>query len=351
MQPPSSTGREPGDLPLARGPVSRLVLDLLTGDPDGAHPLVHLDPDGTDPLADEDLQIALWACYELHFRGFTGVDPEWEWAPALLHVRRQMEKVVLDHLLDAVALEVDEAMAAPGDLATRFFDLTESFPGPALSSVVGRQADRDQVLEFLAHRSVYQLKEADPHTFVVPRLEPTPKATFMEIQFDEYGAGRPDRVHQRLFAKTMAAAGLDDGYAAYVDAVPAQTLALGNIVSLLGLHRRWRGAAVGHLAAVEATSSLPCRLYASGVRRVGLDDEVAVFFDEHVEADAVHEQLAVRGICGSLVEGEPELERDVFLGAAFLLHGEVRFAEMLLAAWADGTSALASQPVRESVPA
>ncbi|MDO9377649.1 MAG: iron-containing redox enzyme family protein [Nocardioidaceae bacterium] len=349
MQPTPSTGRAPGDLPIARGPLSRHVLDLLSGDPDVDGPLVDLDVSSDDPLADDDLQVALWTLYELHFRGFTGIDPGWEWSPRLLHVRRQLERVLLAHLLNAVAPEVDAAMAASGDLASRFFELCETYPGPSLSSVVGRQADRAQVLDFLAHRSVYQLKEADPHTFVVPRLDAVTKATLVEIQFDEYGAGRPDRVHQHLYARTMAAAGLDDAYAAYVDDVPAQTLALSTVVSMLGLHQRWRGAAVGHLAAVEATSSLPCRLYAAGVRRVGLPDEVATFFDEHVEADAVHEQLAVRDVCGSLVRAHPELERDVLLGAALCLHTEVRFAEMLLAAWADGSTAPTGRA--ERVPA
>ena len=28
-----------------------------------------------------DLQLALYMCYELHYRGFSGVDPTWEWNP------------------------------------------------------------------------------------------------------------------------------------------------------------------------------------------------------------------------------------------------------------------------------
>ena len=64
-------------------------------------------------------------------------------------------------------------------------------------------------------------------------------------------------------------------------------------MSLFGLHRRWRGAALGHLAAVEMTSSEPSRRYSAGLRRLGFDERVTVFYDEHVEADAVHEQIAV----------------------------------------------------------
>ena len=37
-----------------------------------------------------DLQLALYMCYELHYRGFAGVDPSWEWNPGLLHLRGQI---------------------------------------------------------------------------------------------------------------------------------------------------------------------------------------------------------------------------------------------------------------------
>ncbi|MDN5717868.1 MAG: iron-containing redox enzyme family protein, partial [Janibacter sp.] len=90
-------------------------------------------------------------------------------------------------------------------------------------------------------------------------------------------------------------------------------------MSIFGLHRRWRGAAMGHLAAFESTSSLPCRRIAAGARRLGLPDAVAAYYDEHVEADAVHEQLAVHGICVPMVAAEPVLREDVLLGVAACL--------------------------------
>ncbi len=57
------------------------------------------------------------------------------------------------------------------------------------------------------HRSAYQLKEADPHSWAIPRLSGPPKAALVEIQADEYGGGRPDRMHAELFADAMEALG------------------------------------------------------------------------------------------------------------------------------------------------
>src|SRR5690349_24653236 len=100
----------------------------------------------------------------------------------------------------------------------------------------------------------------------------------------------------------MRAAGLDDTYGAYVDDLPAVTLASLNMMSMFGLNRRLLGAIVGHLAAFEMTSSIPNRLYGDGMRRLGFGEDVTDYFEEHVEADAVHEQIAGRDLTGSLVE-------------------------------------------------
>jgi hypothetical protein len=95
------------------------------------------------------------------------------------------------------------------------------------------------------------------------------KAALVEIQFDEYGGGRPERMHAELFRCMMDCVGILSTYGAYGDSVPAVTLATGNLISLYGLHRRLRGALVGHLAAFEMTSSIPNRRYGDGLRRLG----------------------------------------------------------------------------------
>jgi Iron-containing redox enzyme len=66
-------------------------------------------------------------------------------------------------------------------------------------------------------------------------------------------------MHAALFADTTRRLGLDDSYGAYIDSVPAVTLAWANALTLFGLHRRHRGILVEHLAASEMTSSQPNR--------------------------------------------------------------------------------------------
>jgi hypothetical protein len=196
------------------------------------------------------------------------------------------------------------------------------------------------MLEFAVRRSAYQLKEADPHSWALPRLTGPPKAAMVEIQADEYGGGRAPRIHAALFAKAMRGLGLDPAYGAYLDHIPGVTLATVNLMSLLGLHRRWRGAIVGHLALFEMTSSVPNRRYAAALRRLGADDETCDFFDEHVTADAVHEAIAAVDLAGGLARQEPSLTPDILWGAKALVELEDRWATHLLGAWEEGRSSL-----------
>src|SRR4051812_49790515 len=151
-------------------------------------------------------------------------------------------------------------------------------------------------------------------------------------------------MHSELFAGLMRALGLDATSGALWDVAPAVAFTSVNTMSLFGLHRRWRGAALGHLTCVEMTSSEPSRRYSAGLRRLGFDERTTVFYDEHVEADAVHEQIASVDMCGSLVAESPQLTADVLFGAACSLAADGLTAGYLLDAWEAGQSALRDRP-------
>jgi hypothetical protein len=294
-----------------------------------------------DVTHDEDLQLTLWVCYELSYRGFEHVDEQWEWQPDLLRLRTEVEQLWLAQLQDTIT----PPPAEPNRIAAALTELVAADDAPSLSGHLQRTATRAQFREFVAHRSIYHLKEADPHSWAIPRLGGTVKAALVEIQADEYGDGRPGQMHSTLFATTMRALDLDDSYGHYVDHVPAITLASSNLMSLFGLHRRWLGAILGHLAVLEMTSSLPNRRYGNGLRRLGGDEQATRFFDVHIAADAVHEQIAAHDLCGGYVAQHPQATGDVLFGAACCLALEGQFAAYLLDHWAQGLSTLDQQVV------
>ncbi len=316
-------------LPSARGPVSAALIDVL----DGRGGTLPATPRFGDA---EDLHLTLFICYEFAYRGWDGVSDRWEWDPELLRIRavaeEQFESTL--HELAGPPAPVDPA-TVPGQLR----EIVEA-DGPSLSGHLRARATREQFREFVTHRSVYHLREADPHTYVIPRLAGKPKAALIEIQLDEYGGGDLPRMHQELFKKTMHWFGLDLTYGAYVDSVGAATLASNNMMSLFALHRRNRGALIGHLAAYEMTSTQPNRAYGNGLRRLGGDPDATAFYDEHVEADAVHEQIAAYDLAGSFATAEPELAGDVLFGARCAMAWDAHWAGEILAAWDAGRSAL-----------
>jgi hypothetical protein len=281
--------------------------------------------------------LGLYICFELHYRSFPGVDPGWEWNPALLGARTALER----GFLDALAREVGPGPAVdPPEVGDLLFRLEAEDDGPSLSRHLETSAGLEEFREFVAHRSLYQLKEADPHSWAIPRLAGAAKTALLEVQSDEYGGGRPERMHSRLFAKTMRALGLDDRENAYLAHAPGTTLATVNLMSALGLRAARRGAIVGHLAMFEMTSARPNRRYGNALRRLGFGTEATDFYDEHVEADAVHENIAAYDLAGGLARQEPELAEDIVFGARALLHVEARFASALLTAWERGESSL-----------
>ncbi len=317
-------------LPTARGPLSQQLFAAMRADAE-----VPASDVATD---DEDVQLSLWALYELHYRGFDDVDVRREWDPALLSLRAELEAPFEDRL----RTEVQPALGELGEdiVAALTTIVTVDSDSPSLPSHLHREATAEQYHEFLVQRSVYHLKESDPHAWAVPRLDGAAKVALAELQYDEFGAGVPSHLHSTLFGDALEGAGLDRTYGAYVDLVPAYTLAVNNAMSLFGLHRRLRGACMGHLAAFEMTSSLPCRRYAQGAERLDLDARVVRYFDEHIEADAVHEQIAARGICQRLVEQDATLRDDVLLGAAVCVHLDDVAGARMMQAWGEGRSSL-----------
>ena len=324
-----------------RGPLSAAASALLRGEP-SVTPVV----DVADPLTDDDLQLALYLCYEMHFRSLDGVDDRVEWDPRLLAFRAELERC-FEGALRAVAVVTPTAQ--PVDVALR--GLIDADSAPSVSSFLAREGTVAMFREFLMHRSAYHLREADPHTFAIPRLRGRAKAAMVEIQADEYGGGDHRWMHSALFASSMRALGLDTREGTYVADLPGVTLATVNLMSLFGLHRRLRGAAVGHLAVFEMTSCIPNRRYGDGLRRLGFDEQATRYFDEHVEADAAHGAIAATDMAGSLVEDHPAMLCDVLFGGAALLALEHRWADHVLGAWRSGRDALWSSAAGQRLPA
>ncbi|QNE22688.1 hypothetical protein F1D05_38325 [Kribbella qitaiheensis] len=89
------------------------------------------------PWADEDLQLALWCCYELHYRGFDDVDKAAQWDLDILAFRAEVERPWLDWLC-ATYLPAN----ATGQVSRVLRELVDHDDGPALAAYLRRHAKR-----------------------------------------------------------------------------------------------------------------------------------------------------------------------------------------------------------------
>lgn len=330
------------NLPLPRGPLSAAIVNHLRNG-DALSPPTSFDP-SLNSLIDDDLHLALWVCYELHHHGFDEVADDEEWCVQVLAFRQVLESAFEQALRHEHALE---SFPADPDVAIRV--LAER-AGPPLASTIA-EGTLDQLREFAVHRSAYQLKEADGHTWALPRLRGPARSAMIEIQFDEYGQGVPGQAHSELFAAALRDLGLDDRFGRYVERLPGPTLATDNLVSMFGLNRRLRAALVGHLALFEITSVTPMSKYLSAARRHGDLPHLARFYEVHVEADLHHGDLAMGRMVAHLVRDEPALASDVVFGAGAVARVEARFARHVLSRWETGRSSLYEAPTVAPAPA
>ncbi|MCO1580799.1 iron-containing redox enzyme family protein [Crossiella sp. SN42] len=316
-------------LPRPRGPLSAAVVRILREEPGTAT----FPAPGTPEPFGEDLHLALYTLYELHYQGFAEADPDWEWDPAMIAFRTALERTFLAALRHEVAGGAD-VWSTVDEL------LVEPVEGNGVSHFLRDEGEWWQVREYFTHRSLYHLKEADPHAWVLPRLRGKAKAALVAVEFDEFGGGDAERMHSQLYANLLTGAGLDPGYLAYLDRVPAVALAPVNMMSLFGLRRSLRGALVGHFAAAEITTAPSARRMAQALERLNADPACVEFFTEHIEADAVHEQVLRHDVLGDLLAREPELAADVVLGVQATEFLEQRLAEHLLGCWRAGQTSL-----------
>ena len=264
--------------PKARGALSEALFEAMRVRPgDLAAALA-----GARAESVEDEQIALWALYELHYRGFDDLDGDLEWEPALLALRQALERQFEARLRERyVGPELD------GAFADNFFSFVEDHDGPSLADHV-RRARRPRP----GARAAPAPLDLPPQGGRPHRLGGAAAPTARQG-----GAGRAPvrRVRRRRpqpAARPPLRARAGGGRAALgVRRLrrrrPVEILEQNNAMSLFGLHRRLRGAAVGHLAAFETTSSLPSRRLAQGLDRLGLRRPMVDYYDEHVAADAV----------------------------------------------------------------
>lgn len=264
-----------------------------------------------------DLQLALYVGYELHHRGFAGVDPRWEWDPGVLQLRARLEESFGTALREGVG-DVSEHKVV--DEIRRLFKQR-----PVLADHLREQGTWPQLREYFAQRSVHRLKTDDSRAWATHAMTPA-----------QSSSATADGSAPHSFAEVLKAAGLDPGYLRYLNDVSAEALALVNMMSMFGLHRNLRGAAAGQMLATKIAVRRASGALVDALVRVAAPAPCVQFYRAHTGP-------ASKARCdtvGALLEREPELESDVVLGIRAFELIEDRFATRLVTCWTEGRTSL-----------
>ena len=201
--------------------------------------------------------------------------------------------------------------------------------------------------EFLIHRSAYQLKEADPHSWALPRLSGPPEGG---------PRGDPGRRVRRRQARADPRHDVRPRHGGAAASTRPRRLSRRDP----RLHARHRqpDVAPGPPPALARRDRGPPRavrddlvdteppLRDAGCAGSASASEATAFFDEHVEADAVHENIAAVDLAGGLARQQPELGADVLWGARALAGSTARWPRPSCARWEAGESSLRAADAR-----
>lgn len=146
-------------IPEPRGPISAAVIAILTSQPaesgEALNALEALVPVqlavARDTVEDDDIPLALFCLYELHYGGLDGVDDGWEWNPGLIAVRRLLEQPFEQGLRTAARDAVPGVPSVPATgpvsdgVATVLFALAAADTGPSLSRYIAKEATLAQL--------------------------------------------------------------------------------------------------------------------------------------------------------------------------------------------------------------
>ena len=340
LAPAPESVRAPDDarwplLPWARGPLSHAVTAALRRSPGtfGTAPPIRVN----DALTSDDFALALYLCYEPHFRGLA--DSDWRWDRDLFGFRCQLERVFIDRLRDEVATMTHRSVHATGEVIE---DLSLSMANHSLAANVVHSGTLNQLREICIHSSAHLYRLSDPRGFALPRVPADVGLALRELDYDGSPSGDAARRYSTFFAPTMSHLALNTSIGSYVEDLPAATLAPVNLARLFAAHTRWRAALIGRFAVIDVTSGSRLRDYSRALERLGVGPSGRAIFNMNVDVSPRREFVARRRLVTGLLSHESLLASDVLFGATSAVALELRFARHLLGEWTRSHSTLIS---------
>lgn len=213
---------------------------------------------------------------------------------------------------------VGQPPSQPVELAAWFNELaTGPHPDedPAWPSFVRDEISLAQLKQIVSHRSLFFLREPDPWIYAIPTLTGVAKAGLIDLLLDEYGWGKLEHMHSSVYARLMAALGLEAALDHHELSTPWQFLATQNHQWMLALTPGLSRQLLGTIYLTEAESPAAMSNYLAAWQRLGVTDtEILHFYELHVSADENHRDVALQEVLIPACADDPRAAMEIALG-------------------------------------
>ncbi|WP_107066454.1 iron-containing redox enzyme family protein [Kitasatospora sp. NRRL B-11411] len=297
----------------------------------------------SDRQALEELHAVLARVYDRDFSAAPVVGVDHEWQPLLRDVAALLERAMLDDQLRRIPEESVSGYPVTGVEYVRWLKtMVSEHPAgwhPLYHEFLPEHGGREELRLLLAQETNLDPRFDDILAVMQIGRHGGEKMEIAANYWDEMGNGDPARVHTLLFARALAAIGVDREYITRTFLPEAGVS--GNLSACLALSRRHYYKAVGYFGVTEYLAPRRFRCVVDSWRRAGLDEVGIVYHDLHIGVDAGHAAGWFKNVVGPLVEADPQVGREIALGAAMRLNTSQDYLDALLTRMRAG-SALAA---------
>jgi hypothetical protein len=221
----------------------------------------------------------------------------------------------------------DRAAAAPTDVegfVAWFEALEKNGPGQhdPLFPWLADEAPREAMIWFLTQEVAGEAGFDDLVALTQIKLPAQPKLELARNYWDEMGQGKRGGMHGPMLEVLAKELGIAPN-----TPVVWESLALGNLMTALGMNRRFAYHSVGALGVIELTAPARAAHVNAGLKRLGVAGEARRYFALHATLDVKHSIAWNREVLRPLVASDPEIARAIAEGALMRLEAGRRCFE------------------------
>jgi len=239
------------------------------------------------PTSPADRFRCLREVYRLHFAPLheVGSAARWQHHPVVAELKSRCEAAWITEL-DA-SVEVP-ALPTPGDVVPALRRLAAADRLPPLYRWLARDADREQLDQFLRWEGGPDGGFDDLVAICQVGLAGRAKIELARNYWDEMGNGDLEQVHTILHDDLVRAMDLADAAASSDDSEPVSGMARGCLGGMLASNRWLQPEMLGALGLIELQAGPRCRLVMQGLARLGAPAAAFPFYRVHAEVDPRH---------------------------------------------------------------